>query len=246
MTMPMDWDPTPVKTKKRPALKVPAPFGVRPFKGARNPQTRSNSAHRVSFAIATPATNYVRQIYHFDAEGEFSVALEAVLDPDLHALEVQLPAIRYPWKHNKKGYRDHYFDFRLTFNDGYRRAVYVKNGTGLKSKTTWEEIDAIISVVSEDFADDVIVVNADHYTRAYRDNLRRIWYLAQDDRPEDDAIVEAAAHNTNYWLLSDLISQCSIPPADAWQASMRLIARGVLGADWHSVITVHSRIWLAE
>jgi hypothetical protein len=246
MTMPMDWDPTPVKTKKRPALKVPAPFGVRPFKGARNPQTRSNSAHRVSFAIATPATSYVRQIYHFESEGEFSVALEAIIDPDLHALEVQLPTIRYPWAHNKRGYRDHNFDFRLTFNDGYRRAVYVKNGTGLKSRKTQAEIDAISSCVNEDFADDMIVVNADHYTRAYRDNLRRFWYLVQDDRPEDDAVVKAAALSTNYWLLSDLISQCSIPPADAWQASMRLIARGVLGANLYSVITHHSRIWLPE
>jgi hypothetical protein len=246
MTMPMDWDPTPIKTKKRSALKVPAPFGVLPYKGARNPQTRSNSAQRVSFAMATPATNYVRQIYHFDSGGEFSVALEASLAPDLHALEVQLPEIRYPWKYNKRGYRDHYFDFRLTFKDGHRRAVYVKNGTGLKSETTRAEIDMVFSCVDEGFADDMIVVNSDHYTRAYRDNLRRFWHLAQDNRPEDDAVVEAAAHSTNYWLLSDLISQCPIPSADAWQASMRLIARGVLGANWHSVITYRSRIWLPE
>ena len=246
MTMPMDWDPAPVKTKKRSPLKVPAPFGVQSYKGARNPQTRSNSAHRLSFALATPATKNVRQIYHFESAAEFAVALEASLDPDLYGLEVQLPAIRYPWEHNKQGYREHNFDFRLTFNDGYRRAIYVKNGRGLQSKTTQAEIAAIFASVGEDFADDAIVVNADHYTRAYRDNLRRLWYLSQEYCPEDDAAVKEAAQNTNYWLLSDLISHCPIPPADAWQASMRLIARGVLRANWYSVITVHSRIWLAE
>jgi hypothetical protein len=245
MSMPIDWDPTPEKTKKLPALQVPTPSGVRPFAGKRNPMTRSNSAHRIADTIATPATNGVPEIYFFESEGEYAVALEAILDPELFALEVQLPAIRYPWKHNKKGYRDHFFDLRLTFDDGYRRAVYVKNGRGLGSQRVQEEIAAIFANIPEEFADDAIVVNTDDYSRAYKDNLRRLRYLSQKHAPEDDAIVEAMAQSGNYWFLEQLIKKCPIPTSNAWQAAMRLIARGVLGTNYHAVINLNSHVWLA-
>lgn len=44
--------------------------------------------------------------------------------------------------------------------------------------------------------------------------------------------------------MKDLVAQCDLAPAKAWQSAMRLIARRVLAADWYSVINVHSRIWL--
>jgi hypothetical protein len=244
MSMPLDWDPTPVKTKRLPALEVSAPFGVLAFKGARNPQTRSNTAHRISYAFATPATKGIPQIYHFESEAEFAVVLEASLDPDIHEIEVQLPPLRVPWERNKRGYLDHHFDVRLTYKDGYRRALYIKNGTALQSEKTQAEIKAIFSVITSDFADDAFVVNADHYSRAYRDNLRRLHYLSQKANLADDAHVEHAARHSAYWTLDDLIKKCSISPGNAWQAAMRLIAQRVLGTNWHAVISVHSRVWL--
>lgn len=246
MPYPMDWDPTPVKTKKLPPLKVPAPLGVLPYRGARNPMTRNNAAHRVSLAMSTPATKGQPQIYHFESEGEFAVALEASLDPDFHGLEVQLPPIRYPWRYNKRGYRDHYFDLRITMNDGYRIAAYVKNGKGLRTERVQEEIDAIFSCVDDRFADETIVVNTDNYSRARRDNLRRMWYLHGLKNPSDDEAVSEIAHRVSFWLMSDLIDQCPLPRVNAWRSCMRLIAQGVLEADWDAVINRHSRAWLAE
>jgi hypothetical protein len=75
-----DWvgEDTPPK-KKLPALDVGPFHGVLPFEGARNPLTRSNTAKRISAAIATPRTGGVRQVYHFDGEAEFYVAVEALL-----------------------------------------------------------------------------------------------------------------------------------------------------------------------
>jgi len=245
MSMPLDWDPTPVKTKKLPPLRVPTPVGVRPYAGARNPMTRSNNAHRIADTFRTPSTNGIPQIYFFESEGEYAVSLEAMLDPELHGLEVQLPPIRFPWQHNKKGYRDHYFDLRLTFRDGYRRAVYVKNGRALQSARIQEEIEAIFSILPDSFADDAIVVNTDDYSRAYRDNLRRMHYVSQIHAPEDDLIVEQAAKSCNYWFLEQLVGQVPLTPAKAWQAALRLIARGIIGADRDAVINLHSHVWLS-
>ncbi|MEO9896253.1 MAG: hypothetical protein ABJ143_00010 [Parasphingorhabdus sp.] len=227
-----------------PKLEVPAPFGVLPYNAARNPMSRSNSAHRVSMAMAFRATAMVPQIFHFESGGEFAVALEASLDPELYGLEVQLPPIRYPWPWNKKGYRDHYFDLRLTFDDGFRTAVYVKNGKALKREWIKAEIDAIFSCVTEDFADEAIVVNTDDYSRPYRDNLRRMWKHCQSPCEANDDILEEAAHTKNYWLLKDLVAQCPLTGAEAWQSALRLIARGRLAADMNAVFCHQSRVWL--
>lgn len=158
-------DPGAEKTEKLPALVVPPVFGVLPFTGSLNPLTRSNTAHRISMTIPTPATEGVRKIFHFDGEREMAVALEALLHPDLYNLEVQLPGISYQVPGKKK--QTHFFDIRLTFRDGYRRAVYVKNGSTLARREAQDEIDAIFRAVPEEFADDLIVVNGDYYTRPY-------------------------------------------------------------------------------
>jgi hypothetical protein len=246
MSIAENWDPTPIKTKAKPALQVPAPFGLLKYRGARNPMTRSNSAHRVACALPTPATNWVPEVFLFESAAEHSVCLEALLDPDMFHVEVQLPPIRYPWKYNQCGYRDHFFDLRLTFKDGYRRALYIKNGKSLKSERTQEEIQAIFSVLTDDFADDAFVINADYYSRPYRDNLQRMYYLSRRPCPQEDALVLEAARCCNYWTLADLLAQCPISPSRGWQAALRLIAGKALGANCHAVITHHSRVWLAE
>lgn len=245
MSMAFEREPDLEKPKKLPPLKVPAPDGVLPYAGARNPMTRSNSAHRIADTFATPATGDVPQIYFFESEGEYAVSLEAILAPDLYGLEVQLPAFRYPWKHNKKGYRDHFFDLRLTFKDGFRRAVYIKNARALQFSRVQEEIEAIFSSMPEDFADDAIVVNTDDYSRAYRDNLRRMRYVRQLHAPDHDLLVEQMARSCNYWFLEQLVRQVPLPPAKAWQAALRLISRGVLDANRDAVINLHSHVWLA-
>ena len=151
------------ETEPLPALRVAPVYGVLPFAGHRNPLTRSNTARKVSTVFATAATGWVPQVYHFDSEGEFAVALEAVLDPDLYGLEVQLPPIAYR-RGRSQTKRKHHGDMRLTFSDGYRRMVYVKNGNSLAKRETQDEIDDIFNWIPQDFADDAIVVNTDSHT----------------------------------------------------------------------------------
>ncbi|MYM56614.1 hypothetical protein [Thalassovita mangrovi] len=239
-----DWEPEEPETKKKlPALVVDPIHGVRPFAGARNPMTRSDTAKRVSMVIATPMTNGVPQVYHFDGEGEYAIALDALRSPELFGLEVQLAPITYYCRKSRKE-RRHYFDLRLTFHDGYRRAVFARNGASLAKPETLDEIDDIFSCIPKEFADEAVVVNVDDYTRAYRDNLRRIWELLQVDDDEADRIVETAARSTNYWYLSDLIANCDLVEWRAYQAAVRLIGRNVLWTDMHGVIDYPSRVML--
>jgi hypothetical protein len=240
-------DPIPPEPKKLPALVIPPIDGVLPFIGSHNPLTRSNVARRVSMTIPTPATNGIPRLFHFDGEREMAVALEALLSPDLYNLEVQLPKIRYDFpkgKHREKNWPGHHFDLRLTFVGGYRRGVYVKNGTILRRRKTQDEIAAIFEATPSTFADDLIVVNGDDYTQAYRDNLRRLWLKHQRPDQEVDAYVESIAREGNYWYISDLTKLCDIPHPDAFGAVLRLVARRTLGVDWYSVINAHSRVWL--
>lgn len=239
-----DWlEDQPAPHKEMPALKVAPIHGVQPYAGHRNPLTRSTVSKKVSLTVATPATQGVRQVYHFESEAEYVVALEALLSPDLYGLEVQLAPIRYFFR-RKQRYHSHSFDLRLTYRDGFRRAVFVRNATSLARQKTQDEIDDIFAAVTEDFADDAVVVCGDDYTRAYRDNLYRIWNYHQKEDREADCIVEKAAHTTDYWYLRDLVANCDIEPWRAYQASMRLIGRRVLWTDMYGVIDYPSRVAL--
>ena len=243
MSLPEGFDPTPIKTAKLPALVVRPIHGVLPFDGALNPLTRSNTARRVSMTFATPATCGLRKVYHFGSGGEAAVALVALMSPDLHGIEVQLPPFKYPVP-GKKRLSQHHFDLRVTFRDGFRRAIYVKDGSNLRTRKIQDEINAVFNWIPCGFADDAIAVNGDDFTRAYIDNLHRAWYHYQRPNPEADDYVEAVARKSSFWLLRDLMANCDLASAISSQCAMRLIGRGVLGVNWHAAINVHSRVWL--
>ena len=140
-------DATPTgKPQSLPALEVRPVPGVLPFVGARNPMSRSNVAHRVSMTIATPASKGVPRIFHFESEREYATALDALITGEVFDLEVQLPPFPYkcPRGRQRNNAPQHYFDLRLTFHDGFRRAIYVKNRKSLLKPSTQDEIEAII------------------------------------------------------------------------------------------------------
>jgi len=230
---------------KRSALKIPEIFGVLPYSGHRNPLTCSQVARRVSTTIATRATNWVPEVYHFESLAEYATALDVLLDPTVYGIEVQLPPICFPWPGSKKP-REHHFDIRVTFEDGFRRAVFVRNGWSLTKPKTDAEIDAIFNAIPEGFADDAIVVNGDQYTRQYRDNLFRVYEACQASDSEADEVIAETAVSTNYWYLQDLIQNSGLPSPRAFQASLRMIGRGLLAVDWYSLIWLHSRVRLPE
>lgn len=244
MPLPLDWDTSLGEQEKRPALQISPIRGVLPFDGHRNPLTRSSTAHRVSMTLATPATRGQRKVYHFDGQREMAVALEAMLSPELHGLEVQLPPVKYISPTGKE--RSHSFDLRITFQGGHRRAVFVRNGKSLSRPEAQAEISAISKAVPQSFADDMVVVNGDQYTRCYRDNLLRIWNATKSPDKDLDNYVLERARETSFWLISDLVAACDCSKGSAFNAIQRLIGRGLLCVNLQAVISQNARIWLAS
>lgn len=235
----------PHRLEKQLALELPAIYGVSPYDGARNPLSRSNTAHRICAPLVTPATKDIPKAYYFDGEAEWAVALETLLDPDLYALDVQLPFFRFRWTEGAKvKFPKHFFDLRITLRNGFRLAIYVKNGSRLGRRETQDEIAAIEEAMPKDLADDMIVVNGDDYTRPFRINLFQFWIVEGDRDDEADAHVEEKARSSSYWSAEDLVGQCNLPSNRAFPAIQRLIGRRVLGADWYSVISLQSRVWM--
>ncbi|HCQ59678.1 MAG TPA: hypothetical protein DIU10_17525, partial [Sulfitobacter sp.] len=111
--------------------------------------------------------------------------------------------------------------------------------------TTKEEIKAIFEATPACFADDKRVVNGDRYTRAYRDNLLRIYRATEIVDQEADAHVLDRARRGGYWLMRELLAQCEVTSARAFNAVLRHVGQGVIKANLHAVICEYSRIWLA-
>ncbi|MCV2893728.1 hypothetical protein [Lentibacter sp. XHP0401] len=230
-------------TEKQPALTVPPIHGVRPYSGFRNPLTRSEVARRVSTTFRTRATKGSPEVYHFESLAEYATALDVLLDPKVYGIEVQLAPVMYRCRYTEE-WLPHHFDMRITFEDGLRRAVFVRNATSLAKPETKAEIEDIFAAIPCDFADEAIVVNGDLYTRAYRDNLFRVHEAFQISDNDADKAIERAAFSTSFWSLKDLIRNSGLPSPRGFDAALRMIGRGDLAADWYSVIWIHSRVQL--
>lgn len=235
-------DPTPPKLTKQPALVIAPIHGVLPYAGARNPLTRSNTARRVSMAFTTPHLGGQRQVFLFESELESVIALEAMLSPEFYHLEVQLPPITYQRSATRKA--QHYFDLRITFRDGYRRAIFARNETSLRSQKTLDEIKAIGTALPQSFADDMQVVSSADYPRPRRDNLRRIWFISQNSSDAADEHVFEIARSSRYRRIGDLVQNCDLPASEAMTGVLRLIGRGALATNWDAQIHALSRVWL--
>lgn len=238
-----DWDPNPVVLPPEPALEIAPIHGVEPWRGARNPLTRSNTARRVSMTIATPADQGRRKVMLFESNAEFGAALECMLHPDFYDLEAQLPAIDY--RRPGRRWQEHYFDLRVTLRSGYRAALYVKADSHLRRASVQDEIAAIVEYTPATFCDEVRVISSARYTRTYISNLLTIWDLTKTPDTALDAHVLETAQRSRYWDIADLLGYCDLPsPALGWQSVMRLIGKHLIKADLYNTICRRSHIWL--
>ena len=242
MSLHRAWDPSPEQLPRQDALELGMIPGVLPVIAAHNPTARSSVSHKITATFATPMDGYKRRLYHFESGLEYAVALEALLSGECHGLEIQLPAFRYLWRGKWKG---HHFDLRITRTDGHRIAVFVRNDASLARVSTQAEIDAIFSHIPPGFCDQAVVVGSSHYSRVLQENVRRMWEATQLPDTDDDDVVLGMARASRYWDIEGLISQCGMPRARAWRATLRLIGARLLIADWHAMIDYPSRIKLA-
>ncbi|SDG45107.1 hypothetical protein SAMN04488117_12131 [Celeribacter baekdonensis] len=219
--------------------------GVLPFSGVRNPLTTSSTSQSVALTYRTAANNFVPKVGAAESLAEAAVAHEALSSGRFYDVEFQ--PVRFPYEHPDGGMHWHTIDFRFTLPNGLMCFGFVRNATSLLKPQTIAEITAIRQAAPRAEAHKFIVIDADGYNRARRDNLRRMHHFACfEPDPSADALVEAAAYDLKtLWRVSDLFNVVDLPNGTIMKSCLRLIARGALKANMNAVIGAQSRIWSA-
>lgn len=219
--------------------------GVLPFSGVRNPLTTSSTSQKVALTYRTAANNFVPKVGAAESLAEAAVAHEALSSGKFYDVEFQ--PVRFQYKHPDGGVHWHTIDLRLTLRNGLACFVFVRNATSLSKPQTIAEITAIRQAAPRAEAHKFIVIDADGYNRARRDNLRRMHHFTCfEPDPSADALVQAAAYDLKtLWRVSDLFNVIDLPNGVIMKSCLRLIARGALKANMNTVIGANSRLWRA-
>lgn len=238
------WLYAPKKLPKMNAIELGEIYGVLPFDGVRNPSSRSNSSHKVFIPYRTAANNRAPKVGIAESAAEAAVAVQYLMSEDVYDLQFQPLEVAFT---DTEGRSRHYtHDLLVTFRSGHRRLVFVRNESSLKKPQTTRDIHAIIAATPKDAADDLIVVNANDYTRQRRENLYRMHHwMSYEDEEADTVVLEAARRLQTLYYMKDLFPCVQIAQPRAFQACYRLIARGLIHANLDHVLWEYSRIGVA-
>ena len=234
---------SPPKTRSAGKITVGPIHDVLPYTGVRNPITTSSVAHKVMLTYRTAANNWQDKVGAAESGAEAAVAREALISPNTYDVEFQ--PFSFPYEFPSGIVRHHTMDLRVTLRSGIRRSIFVRNATSLRKPSVHAEIEAIFAAIPRRESDQLMIVDADSYSRPRRGNLRRMHRLiAFQSDPLSDQIVEEAINRTRtLWHMSDLKRVVDLSGARIFQSCLRLIAVGKLGANMDAVISQHSRIW---
>ena len=124
----------------------------------------------------------------------------------------------------------------------------MRNAWSLARRETADEISTIFAAIPDHLGDSFLVVSGEHYSRARRDNLRRIWAVSQPSEVDAnvDSYVLEIARSRGFRLAKHLADQCDLPRSVAMGAIYRLIGQNALMTNWDATINLHSRVWLAK
>jgi hypothetical protein len=149
--------------------------GVLPFDGVRNPSGRSSTSQKVLLTYRTLANDWRPKVGFAESTAEAAVGFEAVMSPMTYDLSFQPLEIHF--RDDEGVMRSYTHDILITFRNGHRRLVFVRNEESLKKPRTARQIRAIAAATPKRAADDMIVVNANDYTRQRRENLMRMHHF---------------------------------------------------------------------
>nr|WP_319947064.1 hypothetical protein [uncultured Shimia sp.] len=237
------WNYSQPKLPKASPIKLDHIHGVLPFDGVRNPGSRSSSSHTIWFPYRTAANNWQPKLAICESAAEAAVAHEALISPDTY--DVGFQPVTIPFEID--GQHRHYtHDLLITFKNGHRRLVFVRNEASLSKPKTWREIGAISRATPSTIANDMIVVSADSYSRQRRENLFRMHQLLQENDQEADDLVMVTAQNLRtLWQMKDIFPEVALPQWRVFRACLRLIALRKMNANLDSVINETSRLEVA-
>ncbi|MDF1710502.1 MAG: hypothetical protein P1U72_20635 [Paracoccaceae bacterium] len=235
------WLYAPQKLPRMSPISLPTIQGVLPFDGVRNPSSRSNTSQKIFMPYRTPANDWVPKVGIAESAAEAAVALEALMSRDIYDLRFQPLSVEF--KGERGASRTYTHDLLITLKCGYRRLVFVRNEASLKKPSTQREIQAIVAVTPRSAADDMIVVNANDYTRQRRENLFRMhFFMADPDWEADDIVWQSARKLRTLYYMKDLFPHVEVSQRRAFGACYRLIAQGLFKANLDHVLCESSRI----
>jgi hypothetical protein len=238
------WRYAPQKLPRMSPIELDAIHGVLGFDGVRNPSSRSNTSHKLFMPYRTPANDWVPRVGIAESAAEAAVALQALMSPNTYDLQFQPLSVQFLDENRTS--RTYTHDLLLTFRCGHRRLVFVRNEASLEKPRTVREIQAIIAATPKSAADDMIVVNANDYTRQRRENLFRMHsFMASPDWEADDLVWEASRRLRTFYQMKDLFPQVAVSQKRAFAACYRLVAQGLFHANLDHVLWEHSRIGVA-
>ena len=238
------WNYSEAKLPKAPKIELGPIHGLLPFDGVRNPSARSATSHRVFLPYQTAANNWRPQIGICESSGEAAAGLEALIHPETYDLRFQPLTIKYRGEDNE--FHDYTHDLLVTRYDGSRRLMFVRNEHSLTKPSTQRQVRAIAAATPRSVADDLIIINANDYSRQRRENLFRMHRYVFDPDPEADEILLSTARGLRtLYYLQDLFQHVPLPAARAFASGYRLVARGHLRANLDNVFWEYSRVEVA-
>ena len=238
------WNYSPPKLPRASAIELGEIWGVLPFDGVRNPSARSSSSHKVFLTYRTPANDWRPKVGIAESAAEAAVGLEAVMSSTTYDVSFQPFPVRF--RNEDGAMRSYTHDLLITFRNGHRRLIFVRNETSLKKPRTTREIRAIVAATPKHVADDMIVVDANDYTRQRRDNLMRMHHFVfHPDNEADEALLETARSLNSFYYMKDLFPHAPVSQPRAFAACHRLVARGALRANLDHVLWENSHVKVA-
>lgn len=238
------WHHAPQKLPKMDPIQLGDIYNVLPYDGVRNPSGRSNTSHKLFIPYRTAANDWVPKVGIAESAAEAAVAVQVLMRHTIYDLHFQPLEVTYK---NEEGAKRRYtHDLLVTFKSGHRRFVFVRNQSSLERPQTSRDIQAIVAATPKDAADDLIVVNANDYTRQRRENLFRMYHLLSVSDEEADMIVwETAQKLRPLYFMKDLFPHVPISQKRAFQACYRLVARGLIHTNLDHVLWEYSQIGIA-
>jgi hypothetical protein len=198
----------------------------------------------VFLTYRTPANDWRPKVGIAESAAEAAVGLEAVMSATTY--DVSFQPLQVHFRDEDGAMRSYTHDLLITYGNGHRRLVFVRNEASLRKPRTKRQIEAIWAATPRRAADDMIVVNADDYTRQRRDNLMRMHHFVfHPDDEADEALLETARSLTSFYYMKDLFPHAPVSQSRAFAACHRLVARGALLANLDHVLWENSRLQLA-
>lgn len=235
------WNTSIPKLAKAPPIALRQIYGVLPFDGVRNPSSRSSVSQKVFLTYKTEANNWQPKVGIAESVAEMAVALQSLISPDIYDLRFQPETVHFI---DEDGVRRSYtHDILMTFRNGFRRLVFVRNESSLKKPKTNRQIQAIIAATNRNSADDLIVVNASDYSRQRRDNLFRMHLMAFNPDPEADEItLDVARSLKTLRLMKDIFPHTPLARSRVFSACYRLVASGAIITNLDNLLWEFSKV----